>query len=137
MTDPIPVIPLGYERLSSDHQTIRPFLRNTVVASWILVFLGTIAIWINVHTAMVSGPIVFIAGALTILAALKPRRYAGITLGASHLAICLTLVILVNAFRWSPADAQAPFSILSTAYMVASCLYSQAILGLRVVWTRR
>src|SRR5215213_10130729 len=111
MADPIPVIPLGYESPSSDHQTIRPFLRNAVVTSWIIVFLGTIAIWIDVQTAMLSGPLLFIAGTLTILAALKPRRYAGITLGASHIAICLAFVILVNAFRWSPADAQAPFSI--------------------------
>jgi hypothetical protein len=136
MAEPVPVIPLEYERPSSDHQPTRPFLRNSIIFSWITIFLGTIAIWINVETAIVTGPLLFLGGALTIIAAFKPRRLPAITLGASHISVCLTFVILVNAFNWSPADAQVPFAILATAYMVGSCLYSQSMLGFRIVVTR-
>ena len=87
MSEPIPVIPLEYQRPLEGDQCIRPFLRNCVIASWVVVLLGTVAIWINVESVLVSGPTLFIVGAFTAIAAWTRRHYAGITLGSCHIAI--------------------------------------------------
>ena len=128
MDDPQPVIPLEYAHSPETTSTLRPFLRSMILLSYLIVFLGTIAIWFEVRSVLISGPVLFIAGLLTCLGALHPRNTRGMTIGAAHLAVCLTFVILVCAFRWSPEVAYVPFGLMAVAYAVGSFVLSIALL---------
>ena len=133
MSDPLPVLPLDYAGPDSSGPPIRPFLRNSILVGCLILLLGTIAIWIQVETVLFSGPALLAWGFVIIIAALKPPRYHAITLGASHIAVCFTFVILVNAFNWSPDDAKWPFALMSTLYAVGSSIYAARILHPRIV----
>jgi hypothetical protein len=119
MTQPLPVLPLEYAPPPAAGR--RPTWRRigrvgaaagwlTCLVAWALVLLGL------VESVLVTGPIIFTLGLLTLLGGAFNRERWPLILGVSHCAICVLFLFLVNAFHWSPRDAKLPFTVIGGVY---------------------
>jgi len=119
---PMPVIALEYEH-PAVAAAARPsrMARVSVIAAWIVCAIAWMLIMVvDVHTAMVTGPIIAALGLMIVIRGIIERRAPCIVLGAGHVGICLLFVALVNLLRWSPADATNPFVAMGATYLLAS-----------------
>lgn len=119
---PIPVIKLDYADAAPGRR--RQFLLRwtrysaglallTCSVGWILLCL------VKVETVLVTGPILFVLGALTLLGGLLTGRPLFSVIGAAHCFICVLFAALVNALRWSPRDAHDPFTWMGLVFTAA------------------
>jgi hypothetical protein len=68
------------------------------------------------ETVLVSGPTIAVLGVAVMVLGWVGRYGWAVGLGASHLAICILFVVMVNAFRLSPRSAYAPFLGVGVPY---------------------
>ena len=128
---PMPVIALEYEH-PAVAAAARPsrMARVSVIAAWIMCAIAWMLIMaVDVHTVMVTGPIIAALGLMVVIRAIIERRAPFAILGAAHIGICLLFVALVNLLGWSPADATRPFVAMGTTYLIASGFASLWILS--------
>jgi hypothetical protein len=125
VTEPIPVIPLGYADAALDaHQRRQRLWRRTAricaaiawawcLMAWSLILMGT------VKSVLFTGPVLFALGLVIVVAGRLSGRTWFLSLGAAHCAVCILFAALVNINRWSPTTARKPFTLLGGAYVVA------------------
>jgi hypothetical protein len=89
----------------------------------ILNILGTLVAYtvmlLEIESVLVSGPLLCLLGALTMVSALRIKHAYGIAVGGAQIAISLLFFALVNILAWGPSEAETPFALLGLAYMVA------------------
>jgi hypothetical protein len=124
VTEPIPVIPLGYAdaAVDADARRRRLWLRTARICAaiawawclmaWSLILMGT------VKSVLFTGPVLLALGFVIVLAGRLSRRTWFLSLGAAHCAVCVLFAALVNINRWSPTTARKPFSVLGGVYVV-------------------
>jgi len=118
---PMPVIPLEYEQPVTGAARIGRALRVLVIITWAVCAIAWgLIVTVDVHTVMVSGPVIAILGVMIILRGLIEHRSPFIVVGAAHLGICLLFVTLVNWRHWSPGDATNPFMVMGAIYVLGS-----------------
>jgi hypothetical protein len=74
----------------------------------------------HTETVVITGPVLFTLGVLSLLGGLFTRDRLAAGLGACHCGVCVLFVILVNALRWSPDDAHDPFVAMGTIYTLGA-----------------
>jgi hypothetical protein len=119
---PMSVIALEYEH-PAVAAAARPsrMARVSVIAAWSVCAIAWVLIMaVDVETVIVTGPIIATLGLMILIRGIIERRAPFTVLGASHLGICLLFVVLVNLFRWSPAEATKPFVAMGTVYLIAN-----------------
>lgn len=111
---PIPVLPLAYAPPALQKGT-----RWLTVMSWLSIVTlvaGTVAIFVEVESVLVSGLALAIIGTIMLIAGVARRQVMLWGPGALHLGICTLFVALVNGLHWGPRVAAKPFAVMSTAY---------------------
>jgi hypothetical protein len=118
---PIPVLPLEYAPPPPAASRVwHRILTICLPAAYGCCVLALILIaTVTVESVLFTGPTLFAAGLLTVVAGLFARRRVAAVVGACHCAICLLFVGLVNALHWGPRDAQTPFMLMGTVYSIA------------------
>ena len=119
---PVQVIPLDYADPSPDRR--RRFLlrwsRYAVGLALLNCSVGWILVcFVKVESVLVTGPILFVLGALALLGGFLTGRPLFIVIGAAHCFICVLFTALVNALRWSPAQAHDPFTLMGLLFTAA------------------
>ena len=120
MAEPRPVIALDYAPPSPRATIWRAIVRWTVPLSWLCCVVGTFAILVEVESVLVSGPVLFVLGLLTLIGGKMTGRRWVTGLGWGHVGICILYVGLVNLRGWSPSEAEAPFAVMSIVYTLAT-----------------
>jgi hypothetical protein len=87
------------------------------VAAICVVSIGAVAA-LGAKTVIFSGPIIAALGAVVIVLGRVGRYGWAVALGASHLAICVTFVAMVNLARLSPRSAYVPFLCVGVPYVI-------------------
>ena len=126
MSQPLPVIPLEYEH-PQVAAVARPgrALRVCVILAWAACVLAwMLIVGVDVISVIATGPIIALLAGMVAVRGLIERRAGFTVLGAAHLGICLLFIVLVNLFRWSPGEAQKPFTVIGALHVVASGLGS-------------
>lgn len=118
MDEPLPVLPLDYAGAGARSQKPRRFTLMMALITWLICVGGTIAVWLSTESVLATGPALLSTALIMTIGTIKPFDPVGFTIGGSHIAVCFTFVILVNAFHWSPRDAQLPFNVLAPIYTV-------------------
>jgi hypothetical protein len=96
------------------------------LACWLL-------IWLEVETVLVTAPILTVVGLLLVIAAAMHRHLLGILAGASHIAVCMLCVALVNTCHWGPRESTEPFLAIGGVYLLLSAVLSWRALQTRPV----
>jgi hypothetical protein len=140
MSDPVPVIPLAYARPDAEPPALRGAWGRAVRVCHVLALLCCAVGWallafVDVETVVVSGPVLFVLGLVLIVAGGVTRSWRAVGFGAAHVGVCILFVALVNLRHWSPRQAEAPFTIMGSAYTSAAVF--TALLWPRVVGRRR
>jgi hypothetical protein len=81
-------------------------------------------------TVVFSGPTIAGLGAVVLVLGLLGRYWWAVGIGASHLAICIVFVAMVNVFRLSPRSAYVPFLCVGLPYLLG-------VVGATIVAARR
>ena len=121
MSDPTPILPLQYatpetNRDSGSTKAVRGLAR----LCWVLALLGTIAMFIEVESVILTGPLLATAGGTLLGLSISRRDKRGRFLATAHVFVCFIFFILVAAFSWSPGDAREPFQAMSIVYTLAT-----------------
>jgi hypothetical protein len=119
---PVPVIPLDYADPAPDRR--RRFLLRWSRRAAALALFVCAAAWValrfvKVESVLITGPILFVLGVLTLVGGVITGHRLFTGLGAMHCAVCVLFVTLVNTQRWSPRDAREPFTWMGLAYTAA------------------
>jgi hypothetical protein len=127
MPDPAPVIRLDYAKSDGRRpwRIVQRSFPTLVLSTWAMCVIACIAIAAyDVESVLVSGPVIFILGALLIVAGAILRRHLATLIGAGHCAICLLFFALVNIRHWGPSDAHDPFLAMGALYVLATSIPS-------------
>lgn len=122
MSEPLPVIPLQYADTPADRPGAwQRVTRVALVLAWLCCVIGWACIaWVDVESVIGSGPLLATLGLLMLIGGLRLRRPEYWVLGSAHCAICILFVALVNVRRWSPNDAEWPFTIMGGVYALCA-----------------
>jgi hypothetical protein len=104
--------------------------------AWIACLLGWLfMVASDVRTVLVSGPVIFVCGLLTLLAAVWLRHRPGMALGAMHAGVVMLFAMLVNVLSWGPRQAQRPFFIMGAMHvLVSACVTAWALRTAPAAW---
>lgn len=94
--------------------------RWLLLATWIVVVLGTVAITASAKTVLISSPLLGLLSSVMLYFAIRTRYTIAIVMAGCHWSICLLFIALVNLLRWSAAEAQVPFLIMGSLYAVTT-----------------
>jgi hypothetical protein len=119
---PVPVIQLDYADPAPGRRR-QTLLRWTRYAAT-LALLTAAAAWallcfVRVESVVLTGPILFVLGALTLVGGFLTGRTLLIGIGGAHCFICVLFVALVNALRWNPREAHDPFTWMGLVFTAA------------------
>ena len=95
---------------------MRPHKKFVVLFALIATVLIVI---IDVESVLVTGPIIFVAGAAMIYWGAKHRSTIHVILGGFHCAICLLCFVLAFVFHFGPQEATKPFGFIGMVYTPA------------------
>ena len=109
----------------------RRILRVLLLANVVGTVVAYVVMLEEVETVIVSGPLLFLAGAITLFIARTLKYALGIAVGGAQIGICLLFVSLVNILRWGPSAAEGPFKLMSILYM-AGALPAAVAAALRI-----
>ena len=114
---PIPVLPLEYAPPNPGAgRTWRWVSRVCVATAWPVCLVAMGALLAKTESVVITGPVLFTLGLLALLGGVFTRDFVMATIGAAHCFVCVLFVLLVNAFRWSPDEARAPFLVMGSVY---------------------
>ena len=115
---PVPVLPLEYAPPeSSGGRVWRRIVLVCLALGLLTCVVGVILIFAyDVESVVITGPILFAIGLLTLLGDLFTRKGVAAVVGGGHCGICVLFFALVNLLRWSPRDAHFPFLVMGTIY---------------------
>ena len=108
--EPIPVIPLQYAE--AEHRVRPAWYRAGRVGAalgWLCCLVAQAFILHEVESVIVTGPILFLIGAVLIVSGTFTRDRWMTFIGAGHCTVCVLFFALVNLFSWSPSQARLPF----------------------------
>lgn len=119
---PRPVLALEYSTAKAPPYTKAN--RASMLTAWIIGLVGWIALWIETKSVLIFGPALLLSGTVLLIFAMLAKSTLRIVLAGSHLGICLLLFSLALILHWSPQEAQWPFIILASIYIVAASILS-------------
>jgi hypothetical protein len=123
MESPRRVIALDYEAFShSNRRAWHTISAITIGLAWPLALAAWLFSLYEVETVLVSGPVVFVNGAILTLSSILVRHVWGIVLGTTTCGICILFFTLVNLLNWGPAVAAEPFAVMGIIYLFASII---------------
>lgn len=97
--------------------------RRTLVASWFCCAMAWLLIvLVDIESVLVTGPLIFLMGAILILLSRNPRFVRGMALGFCHIFVCLLFFGLVQVFHWRPGQAHAPFALMGLCYVTMTIM---------------
>lgn len=119
--EPVPVLPLEYAPpVAAGGRAWRRIVLVCLAAGLLTCAGAAFIIYADhVESVVLTGPVLFVTGLLTLLGGLFTRNRAASVVGAAHCGICLLFLLLVNLRRWSPNDAYVPFTVMGTIYTLA------------------
>jgi hypothetical protein len=123
---PVPVLPLEYAPPPQAGSRVWRRILSICLPGAFGVCIVAVALIaaVDVESVLFTGPALFTAGLLTVLAGVFVRDRFACIVGACHCAICLLFVGLVNALHWSPRDAHTPFLVMGVLYTIVMLLPS-------------
>ncbi len=93
--------------------------RVLAVLGWLDAVVGTVLIvFVDVESVVGTGPILFIFGLLLVVSGAFCRNGYAVGVAISMIAVSLLFFGLVYFLRWSPRDAEQPFTVMSIIYVV-------------------
>lgn len=115
---PVPVLPLEYAPPASIAGRVwRRIVLVCLALGLLTCVVGVIVILAyDVESVVVTGPVLFVIGMLTLLGDLLTRKGVAAIVGGAHCGICLLFFLLVNLLQWSPNEAHSPFLVMGTIY---------------------
>ena len=114
--EPRRVLTIDYARRETLESRWSRWLSLTAAIAWGNCLLGTVGIFVDAETALLSGPLLLSAGVLMILAGVKSARRLAMMVGCGHVGVCLLFFGLVNVLHWGPGAAQRPFMVMASLY---------------------
>jgi hypothetical protein len=123
MAEPLPVIPLDYQKPSEGEARTRLWRRLNriaLVAGAAVALGGWVAVISDVHAVLVAGPLLLCIAAVMVVGGLWRKQPWIWGIGLAHCGVCLLFVALVNLLHWGPRQAQEPFRTLAAAYNLLS-----------------
>ena len=89
-----------------------------------------LVMFVDVESVIVSGSLLFLQAVLLAILASRSRTPGFFRLACMHAGFCVLLVALVNIFRWSPSDAEVPFSVLTPLFGLGMYFKSRSMLAI-------
>ena len=121
MSQPIPVIPLDYERPVPSPRT--PLLAGLVAVAWVACAVAwSLIAFVDVESVLVTGPVVAVLGVCLALTGASARRPTAVWLGVAHIAVCALFFLLAWGLGWGPRQATRPFAVMGGLYCVVTAL---------------
>jgi hypothetical protein len=121
--EPVAVLPLAYaepETAGGGRSSWRRINRGALLASIVVTAGAWCGVLYHVESVLVGGPTLMALGALMVVGGLRRRQPWVWAIGTGHCAICMLFVALVNGLKWSPQDADIPFTVMGAAYNLIS-----------------
>lgn len=116
--DATPVIPLEYAPPPENTQPIwRAVSLWAISLGWLCCVVGWLLIaGVDTESVVGSGPILMLFGIACVVSGIKLRSLWPIVIGASHVAIVICFIVMVDIWRLNPRTAYVPFTIVGGIY---------------------
>jgi hypothetical protein len=118
MPSPRPVVTLDYANPTHVSRWVATLFWMRLIALAICIIATLLIPMIDVKTVLGTGPTLFVAGALMLVAARQNRDLLDSVIAAGHLGICLLFFGLVHLLHWGPGDATTPFLAMGAIWCV-------------------
>lgn len=89
--------------------------------------VGTVTIFIEVESVVVTGPVLVLGAILLMIYAATYCRPSLLMFAASHAVICFLFFGLVYLNQWGPRAAEPPFRVLSVGWTILSGLWTASL----------
>jgi hypothetical protein len=95
--------------------------RVLIVLAWIDCVIGCFLIHnVDIESIVVTGPILAMLGAATIMAGVVASRWRACVIGLAHVALCTFIFLLIVLLDWGPPQAHRPVLLMSAIYTAGS-----------------
>ena len=98
------------------------WVRSFIMMQMLVAVVGTAAAFVDVHTIVVTGPILSIVGIFVTIACVRKRYGFGTLIGVSGPVISLAIFLIIQLFSWGPSEAQEPVPLIGALYMAIFCV---------------
>jgi hypothetical protein len=95
------------------------FARGSISALGVVYILSFGLSLINIESVMGTGVLLSFVGVLAARGSFRCGASAGVVAGALAVVLSLSLFVAVNAYGWSPSEAEMPFAIIGGVAMAA------------------